>query len=265
MLLANHNYDTLTSLSRSKFSDSQTPPYTPPNTPNTSSLALESDPQAFIQIPYRNNQQRIFAWVHPLDHFGPGPNTQTRYTVPSPEFYPINILVPTHTPADVENVPRHIWDRQSQLEYLTWSKFKGIITGKRPVVLCGDERWSTTCPICRHRSELLYVGREVEIGGDWGKGKIAEVIGHETEHVIAKVRGPEVRTNSQTAKIRIPITSFHLGRLSRLHRKFLAMRRKLRDAPQGAVVTPTQNVDTSTPEERRIFKLWWRTSRSFRR
>ncbi|KAK7691422.1 hypothetical protein QCA50_004821 [Cerrena zonata] len=230
-------FDTLISLPRSKFSDSSSSSErTTPEPPHTS---LTSEPQQnhnLIPIPNRKHENKIFAWVDQTDPEGPGPNSPTQFTTPSPEYYPISIWTPQ--PTKIPNTEKHWWERTRQLRFLTREQLRDLVMGDRPVILCGGRAEFVTCKICRRRNDQLFVGCEANIGGNWGKGVITKITRQERAHVVVLVEGADVNTNSRTAKARIRIEMFHLSRTERLKCLYLRLSRNLREAASSPMVEP---------------------------
>lgn len=252
----NSGSNTLTSIPQSKFSDSNSP--SPPSSPIPTPLSLpadQTDAHKLIPIPSRRHPDITFAWVNQTDRMGPGPNTPTQFTKPTPENYPINIWTPP--PTVLSNNEKHWLSRARQWSFFNKNKLWDLIVGTKPVILCGGtNNFLTACKICRRRIEKLHIGGEAAIGGGWGKGVIMEIIRQEKDHVVVWIEGPHVHTKSGKAKARIPIKMFHLPRGVKLHRYYLNIRGHLPDAPSA----PTAKADRNT--ETRVTgggEAWWNT------
>ncbi|KAK7689886.1 hypothetical protein QCA50_006525 [Cerrena zonata] len=231
------NFNTLASNLSSKFSDSP-PTSSPPSlhykrtrSPDHSYPPTNKPKHAIlIPIPNRNKPEKTYAWVDYLDPLGPGPNTLTKFTAPSPEHYPVRIVTPKLDPND--DLSGHGWALPQRWEYTPWEKLKQLITGRQPAILCKSESTRIWCDLCHRRSLLLYIGKEVSLGGGWGKGPLTHIIQHEDDSVVAQVAGPNIRTPSNTAKVRIPISKIHLTREARVTRWYLKLRGTIKSAPR---------------------------------
>lgn len=195
-----------------------------------------------MQIPDRIDDLVPFAWVDLNDRFGPGPNVVSSLT---PENYPVSIFVRIPQPHMLEG--EHRWNKLERLRLITWNKLSHIIMGNRPVILCNSTDSVFTCPICRERQKLLFVGKEAEIGGHWGKGIITSVIGQETDHVVVRLYGEGIRTPTNTALARIPLNAFFLNRGDRLRRKLLERRGKIPTSPRNAMILPRLGSEALQP------------------
>ncbi|KAK7686095.1 hypothetical protein QCA50_010907 [Cerrena zonata] len=254
--IINPNFDTLTSTLSSKFSDSP-PPSHPPSlhhtsdrTQNSPALTRNNSNHSYppstanlnppvttilIPIPNRNSPHRAYAWVNYLDPLGPGPNTPTKHVAPSPERYPVRISTPKFNKND--DLSGHGWSLIYRWEYNTWDKLKRATAGNKPLILCKTDSPHIWCDICSRRNLLLYIGGEVNLGGGWGNGSLTRIIRHEAEFVVVRAEGPNIRTPSNSAKVRIPIDKFHLTRKARLTRWYLKLRGTIKTAPITPEVT----------------------------
>ena len=141
----NQFHDTLTSLTLSKFFDSDTT--SQPPSPTTPSVNAPNVPnQVFMQIPDRIDDLVHFAWVDLNDRFGPGPNTPTSSTALTPEKYPVSIFVRIPQPHMLDG--KHRWGSLDRLRLLTWTKLGHIIMGNQPAIPCNSTDSVFTCSIC---------------------------------------------------------------------------------------------------------------------
>ncbi|KAK7676953.1 hypothetical protein QCA50_020071 [Cerrena zonata] len=242
--------DTLVSIPQSKFSDSISPPSTPVQSQSNLITNPENDPN-LVSIPYHKQDEIVFAWANQLDPHGPGPNSATKFTPPSPEFYPISIWTPP--PIESTGAEKHWWEKSRQIRNLTWDQACDIITGKHPVVLCGGRASYVECKKCRRENEKFFIGGEASIGGNWGTGVISEIIGNEESHVVVLIEGPHVHTKSNCAKARIATKSFHFGRIDKCKRLYLRMCGKLPDAPSVPMASAEED-KAPLPGERGPYK-----------
>ena len=221
--------NTLASLPASKFSDSETSLEQP--TPTPSSISVHH-----IAVPDRLDNTITFAWAVADDHFGPGVNTPTQYTAPTPKDYPISIFIRKPNPSVLES--KHRWNVSERIRRITWKKVWHTITGTAPVSPCYYQGHFYACGTCRERQNFLWVGKEVEIGGHWGSGKITSIIGHESNHLVVEITGKGILTATNTALARIPVEAFFLTRKDKLRRRFLMWRGKVPPSPNAVMVVP---------------------------